>query len=341
MSICILTNTVSKKYIEDDYIIKKSSYILNAEILDFETKNIQHYINKNYKNVLIYFDSYVTNINRFYELLKKININKTFVINYIPHKEKVLQNNILKYVEEKALHYIVPNKKELEEFYNLSDRFIFYSQEDRDDFYKFYNLKNKKNAVIIPSIENKNKFEVDRNNIQSVYPHIGFNGNIEYKKGLYEMLFSVYNLNYKNLSINIFGTHGKDETIEEDLLNFYTENLTNVNFKGKLVNSKRFFRYNTFYFGCANYHSFSPFCLENISNGMVPLLSKGSHYHSLLEDYPFTIEDQTVDSYSILFDKIFNFDSNYFFTLLKDKNKILSKYNNEYFNNNIKKFLNE
>lgn len=339
MKVCILTNLLNKGFIEDEKIIRKSSKILNADIFDHYEKNIYHKINKNYDKVLIKLNLHINNILFLVEVIEKIKIEKTFIISSIPKKEIDIQKLILNFFNNKGVvdyNYI----KHVERLLNLSDKFIFFSDEDRLDFFNYYKIDYKESRTIIPSLQNENNFEVNFNNLKNITNNICFENNIDFKRGLHDFCY-VMQENNINCNLNIFGHHGLDERKEEELLNHFTSNNKNIKFHGMNVYGNDFFFNNSFYMGISLYDTFSINCLEYISYGLIPLLSTGSHYSKLLKDYPFIIDVNDQDNYLKLFEKIDTYNISDLYDMLVTANKLLSQYNNNNFLNNTINFLNE
>ena len=57
-------------------------------------------------------------------------------------------------------------------------------------------------------------------------------------------------------NLNIYGTHGRDDIMNEMIVNHLTTNSDNIKFNGRLKNSEKFFKDNHIYFNLSIYDTF-------------------------------------------------------------------------------------
>lgn len=335
MSICILTNYLDKNFIDEQKIILRSSILLNADIYNFNDENLHFKINKKYDNVLVYFNFKVTNLKKYKDVLQRIKIKKTFVIDTIPHIEKDVHKDILKYIENGKIHYTLSEKNNLSLLYNLGDNFIFYDHIDYN-FYSTYNLKNKNTLLVLPSLQEENNFIVNKENLLSSCNSICYNNNLYYKSGIFDGLNLIKN---EKFYFNIFGSHGRDDINEENLINYYTDNYKNIKFKGKLINKDKFYKYNLIYYGASNYDYFNYEYYTSIFKGLVPIVKENSLFAKIIKDYKFTIKEDYSNINSVIID-LFNYNKEELYTIMQNYSNVLKKYDDNYFVSTVKGFLN-
>lgn len=286
MKLSIITNYTSRGYVNEQFIFNKLCSTLDIpsnDIFDFNTTNTAYNINENYTHVLVLIDYKITNVNIYKECLDNITIPKIFIIDMVPqkHKEIYLKEKISSHFPFTSLSKHLQNLL----YDQCADGFIFYSKLDQDLFKDYYIVDNKKPSTIIPpSLGKKEDIKIK---FKDFKPNklIGTNCSPSISNGF--LNFSNIMGNLKDYSLDIYGAHGREDVFGEGIINDLTSTLPNINFKGKLKNTKLFFSSHHIYYSAVIYDSFDYFTFLSILNGMVPILTENTGTSSFFKSYPF------------------------------------------------------
>jgi len=341
MKLCLVTNYINKGYVNELLIFNKLCSTLNllpCDIYSFENFNSSYKINKKYTHALILLDYKVSTLSFYKEYLEELKIPKLFIIDTIPHHHEKLQNKLNPY-HKSSPFTCLPLKQQKSLYEDYADGVIFYSNIDKDLFDTYYIFKkpNVPFAIIPPSLGNIENIKFKRENLK---PNnlIGFNGSPSHSNGFIALDNLLINPN--TYTLNIYGTHGREEIVEENIMNYLTNNHKNINFKGKLKNLKTFYNNHHIYYGASIYDSFNYFLFLSTINGMVPILSHKTGTASYFKHYPF-ISDNSSESIKYNIDLIINSPIDYLRNILESTVENFKELNDESLKNKYYSFINE
>ena len=298
MKLCSVTNYNNKGYINELLICSKLSSTLGIQSKDsfaFKDLNSVYYINKNYTHLLIYFDYKVTSIQGYDEFLKDITIPKIFIVDTIPHKHEEINKYFVDTFLKNEIYSFTSLSQNLQEtlYKKYADGIVLFSDLDKQLFNQFYNISDIVPKVVIPPPLGKEKdLKINFDNF-SPNNLVGYNGVPSYTNG-FQLIGKTLSQS-PQYTLDVFGTHGRTDFNTEQLFNSLLSELPNLNFKGRLKNTEKFYKHYHTYINVALYDSFDYFTFKSLLNGMVPLLSKNTGTSSILKSYPF-ISTPNLDS---------------------------------------------
>lgn len=291
MKLCVVTNYTNKGYLNEILIFNKLCSTLNITPLDifsFHNLNSPYKINKEYTHALVLFDYKTTSIELYKQFLEEVKIPRIFVIDTIAHKHKDIhlsftQNNSSLFTSLSLYYQTLLYDK-------FADGFVFYSNIDKKLFNQYYKLIKPKNSVIIPpSLGKKEDIKI---NLKNLSPNklVGFNGVPSYSNNFLSLEYIFKSL--PEYSLDVYGSHGREDIMDETLMNHLSSSTQNIKFKGKLNNYNNFYKLYHTYFNATIYDSFNYFTFLSLLNGVVPILSKNTGTSSYFGSYPFIAEDK-------------------------------------------------
>ena len=178
---------------------------------------------------------------------------------------------------------------------NYADGFIFFNDNDVNLFQSYYQLTKPKPGVVIPPpLGDINNIKINFNNVKP-NKNIGFNGSPSYQSGMFNLLNLIkFNPKY---SLNLYGAHGRDELLNEMIVNHLTSTNSRIRFKGRLKNDEKFFKDNYIYANLSLHDTYDYYTFFSLLNGSVPIISNTSGTSSFFKSYPFIVNNR-VDSMS-------------------------------------------
>lgn len=341
MKLCSVTNYNNKGYINELLIYNKLSSTLginNKDSFTFKDLNSVYYINKNYTHLLIYFDYKVTSIQGYDEFLKDITIPKIFIVDTIPHKHEEINKNLIDTFLKNGVYSFSSLSQNLQEtlYKKHADGIVLFSDLDKQLFNQFYNTPdNILKVVIPPPLGKENDLKI---NFDNFFPNnlIGYNGVPSYANGFQLIGETLYQS--PSHTLDVFGTHGRTDFNTEQLFNSLLSELPNLNFKGRLKNTEKFYKHYHTYINVALYDSFDYFTFKSLLNGMVPLLSKNTGTSSFLKSYPF-ISTPNPSSIKYTLDLISNTSTDYLKEILLNTLEDIKQLSDEKCLNKYQTFL--
>lgn len=296
MKLCVITNYTNTGYINEPLIFQKISSVLDIteeDTFDFLDFNSAYNVNKNYTHALILFNYKTTSIQPYQEYLDEVKIPKIFIVDTICHRHEELNKEFVNNYLKDYQYSFTSLSKELQSllYEKYADGLIFFSESDKHLFQQYYpTVSNKTIEVIQPPLGKKKEITINTNNL-TPNTLIGFNGVPSYSNGFVSIGRTLNEL--KNLNLNIFGTHGREDLNNELLVNNIIESSPNIQFRGRLKNYNNFFKLHHIYLTPAIYDSFNYFTFLSLLNGMVPIVGKDTGTSSYLKSYPFIAEANT------------------------------------------------
>jgi ERCC4-type nuclease len=139
-------------------------------------------------------------------------------------------------------------------------------------------------------------------------------------------------------NLNLYGTHGRDDILNEMTVNHLTSTIDRIKFKGKVKNDEKFFKENYIYSNLSTYDSFDYYTFFSFLNGSVPLISETSSSSLFFKSYPFIVNNK-VDSMSNMLDVIDKTSVDDIKDILKTLFEDIKELNNENNYEQYKKFL--
>ena len=341
MRLCLVTNYVNGKYVNESLILNKLINTLELspkDIFNFNNLNDAYKINKEYTHSLVLLDYKIASLPLYKEFLEEISIHKIFIVDTIPEKQKELHEIFCnKFLKEHINNFTSLSLQHQTQLYKkYADGFIFYNKHDKKLFETYYkNVPNKPTAVIPPSLGKKENIKL---NLKNLKPNklIGFNNSPSYSNGLLRLAETLLQLS--DYSLDIYGSHGRTDIVNELLTNDITQPF-NISFRGKIKNQDKFFNLYHIYYNASLYDSFNYFSFLSIMNGVVPIISQNSGTSSYFKNYPFIVTDDP-NSLKYNIELINNTPVNYLKNILSTAIEGLKELNDENIKNQYYNFLN-
>ena len=294
MRLCLITNYIDGKYINESLILNQLFVTLGLsakDIFNFNNPNLAYKVNKGYTHSLILLDYKISSIELYKEFLEEVSIPKIFIIDTIPEKHRELHIEFCsKFLKDYVNNFTLLSLKHQNYLYeNYADGFIFYSELDKNLFKKYYkNHLSKPTKIIPPSLGKKSDINI---NFENLKPNklIGFNNTPSYANGLLSLGETLKQI--PDYSLDIYGSHGRTESTNEILTNDITTALSNAQFRGKVKNLKKFYQLYHIYYNSVIYDSFNYFTFLCILNGMVPIVKQNTGTASYFKSYPFVVTE--------------------------------------------------
>lgn len=300
MKLCAITNHLNKGYINEIITLNKildSLHISHNDTFDFNSPNITYEINKTYTHALIFLDYKISSIEFYKQFFTELKIPKIFIIDVIPHHIKHLNDEFIKIYIQGMINSFngLSINNQLILYDNYADGFVFFNHNDVTLFQQYYTLTNPKPfSIIPPPLGDRDQIKLNLDNI-SPNNNIGFNGYPSNQSGLFDMLNLIkFNPKYK---LNLYGTHGRDDIMNEMIVNHLTSNSDRIEFNGRLKNDKKFFSNNHIYCNLSVYDTFDYYTFFALLNGSIPIISETSGTASFFKSYPFIVNNK-IDSMS-------------------------------------------
>lgn len=342
MKLCAITNHLNKGYINEIITFNKildSLHISHDDTFDFDTPNITYSVNKTYTHALIFLDYKISSIEYYKQFFTELQIPKIFIIDVIPHHIKQLDDEFIKIYIEGMINSFngLSLNNQLFLYDNYSDGFIFFNNNDVNLFQQYYKLTNPKPfSVIPPPLGNKDQIKLNLDNI-TPNNNIGFNGYPSNQAGLFDMLNLIkFNPKYK---LNLYGTHGRDDIMNEMIVNHLTSKSDRIKFNGRLKNDEKFFKNNHIYSNLSVYDTFDYYTFFALLNGSIPLISETSGTASFFKSYPFIVNNK-IDSMSHMLDVINKTSIDDLKDIITKTFEDIKELNNENNYEQYKKFIN-
>ena len=279
MKLCIVTNYIGKGYVNELLILDRLIKTLDLkpqDIYSISDTNKSYEVNKKYTHTLLLLDFSISTTLSITPFLDNIKIPKIFVIDSIPEVYKVLDKQVLELKNSLSPSSFISLPKPLQNgiYETYSDGFVFYSKLDLSHFEYYYDLKKPKPIIIIPpSLGKKTDIKLNLSNFNP-NKNIGFNGVPSYENGIHIVANSLLNL--PEYSLEIYGKHGRSIAHTTELVNNILNLDSNINFKGQLKNPDKFYKNNHIYSSISVYNSFDVFALDNLINGVIPVISNST-----------------------------------------------------------------
>jgi len=295
MKLCVLNNYQNKGYINEIITFNRILTSLNIspeDVYNFNSPNVVYQLNKNYTHVLIFMDYKVSSVELYKDFLEELKILKIFIIDSIPHHNKKISEDFINSNVNGVTNIFcgLPINHQTLLYEKYSDGLIFFNTNDVKLFQQYYPLKNEKPfSIIPPPLGKKENLKINfKNRIPN--NNIGLNGYPSSQSGVLELLkISNYNQKY---SFNLYGTHGRDEVLNEIIINYLTSVNLKIKFKGKVKNDDKFFNENFIYANLSIYDTFDYYTFFSILNGSVPIINENSGTSEFFKNYPFIINDK-------------------------------------------------
>lgn len=339
MKLCLITNYGSRDYVNEKLIhdqLLVTLGISSKDCHDFSNINSAYTINKQYDFALIVLDYKITSIEQYNKFLSEVKIPKIFIIECIAEKHKEVFNSLS---DNSTSLFTSLSKVHQNLLYSEhSDGFIFYSELDKNLFDEFYNVdKSIARTVIPPSLGNKKDIKVNLKNIKP-NTNILFNGCPSLSNGISNLDQVLQVLN--NYTADIYGTHGREDVANENIVNHITSSNSNIKFLGKLKNLKKGFKLYHIFFNATIYDSFNYLAFLSLLNGTVPILSSNTGTSSYFKSYPF-IAEHSIESLKYTLELINQTPLNYLQDILKDTANHMLELNDKTSKEKYLNFLNE
>jgi hypothetical protein len=151
-------------------------------------------------------------------------------------------------------------------------------------------------------------------------------------------LLNLINFNPK-YNLNLYGTHGRDDILNEIIVNHLTSTSNRIRFKGRLKNDEKFFKDHYIYSNLSIYDTFDYYTFFSLLNGSVPIISDSSGTSSFFKSYPFIVSDK-VDSMSNVLEIINTTSVDDMKEILKTALEDIKYLNNDNINEQYIKFIN-
>lgn len=342
MRLCLVTNYVNGKYVNESLILNKLINTLelsSKDIFNFNNLNDAYKINKEYTHSLVLLDYKIASLPLYKEFLEEINILKIFIIDTIPERQKELHELFCKkHLKEHINNFSSLSLQHQTQLYKeYADGFIFYNKHDKKLFKVYYkNILNKPITVIPPSLGKKENIKLNLNNLK---PNklISFNNSPSYANGLLRLAETLLQL--PDYSLDIYGSHGRTDIVNELLTNDITQH-PNMSFRGKIKNFNKFFNLYHIYYNASLYDSFNYFTFLSIINGVVPIISQNSGTSFYFKNYPFIVTDDS-NSLKYNLELISNTPIDYLKNILSTTIEGFKELNDKNIKNQYYNFLNE
>lgn len=342
MNLCVITNYENKGYLNEIITFNKIIDSLNIspnDIYNFISPNIAYGINKTYTHALIFMDYRVSSIEFYKQFFNELQIPKIFVIDTIPHHNKELNEDFIKLHIQGMINSFngLPINQQLFLYENYADAFVFLNDNDVKLFQQYYNLKNPKPfSVIPPPLGSKDQIKLNLDNM-TPNKNIGVNGYPSNQSGSFNLINLIkFNPSY---NLNMYGTHGRDDILNEMIVNHMTSTSNRIKFNGRLKNDEKFFKNNYIFANLSIYDTFDYYTFFSLMNGSVPLISETSSTSLFFKSYPFIV-DGYIDSMSQALETINKTSLDDMKDILKTSFEDIKELNNENNYEQYKKFLN-
>lgn len=342
MKLCAITNYRNKGCINEIIIFNKildSLHLSHIDIYEFNIPNVTYNINKNYTHALIFLDYKISSIDLYNHFFKELQIPIIFVIDSVPHHNKEINDEFIKININGMVNSFcgLPINYQLLIYNNYADGFIFFNDKDVILFQSYYKLtKPKPSLVIPPPLGDVNDIKINFNNI-TPNKNIGFNGYPSNQSGMFNLLnLMKFNPKY---NLNLYGAHGRDELLNEMIVNHLTSTNSRIKFKGRLKNDEKFFKENYIYANLSLYDTYDYYTFFSLLNGSVPIISNTSGTSSFFKSYPFIVNN-TVDSMSNVLEIINTTSVDDMKDILKTTLEDIKHLNNDNNNEQYIKFIN-
>jgi len=342
MKLCAITNYQNKGYVNETITFNKilnSLRIPHNDVYNFNLPNITYSINKNYTHALIFLDYKISSIDLYNQFFKELKIPKIFIIDSIPQHNKELNDEFININVNGMVNSFcgLPINYQLLIYNNYADGFIFFNDKDVNLFQNYYKLTNPKPASVIPPpLGDINDIKIIFNNM-ILNKNIGFNGHPSYQSGMFNLLNLIkFNPKY---NLNLYGAHGRDEVLDEMIVNHLTSTSNRIRFKGRLKNDEKFFKDNYIYSNLSIYDTFDYYTFFSLLNGSVPIISDSSGTSLFFKSYPFIVNN-SVDSMSNVLEIINTTSVDDMKEILKTALEDIKHLNNDNINERYIKFLN-
>lgn len=298
MELCLVTN-YNGGYINESIILKTLQRTLNiseGDIFFVSDVNSVYKINEKYTHTLIFLDYKLTTLYSIKQYLKELQTIKVFIADTVPelHKEldKEFCNNLLKSKNHNLT--CIPAEHFTYLYEEFADGIVTYSKRDIEFLQEFYKFNKQIPITVIPPSLGKTRNDIQLNFTKlSKNTNIGFNGSPSYANGLLDLYLALPQLT--QYSVNLYGTHGRNDLSNQTLTNFLTENNKNIKFRGKLKNYVDFYKNHHIYYGNSKYASFDYNTFTSLLNGVIPIIGINSTTAEYLPQYPF-ITNNTPES---------------------------------------------
>ena len=342
MRLCLVTNYVNGKYVNESLILNKLINTLelsSKDIFNFNNLNTTYKLNKEYTHVLVLLDYKISSLSLYKEFLEEINIPRIFIVDTIVERQKELHE---KFCNEHLKEYInnflsLSLQHQTQLYKKYADGFIFYNEYDKRFFKMYYkNILKKPTTIIPPSLGKKKNIKL---NLKNLKPNklIGFNNSPSYSNGLFNLGRTLLQL--PDYSLDIYGSHGRTDIVNEILTNDITQH-PNMSFRGKVKDPNKFFSLYHIYYNASLYDSFNYFTFLSIINGVVPVISQNSGTSFYFKNYPFIVTDDP-NSLKYNLELINNTPIDYLKNILSTTIEGFKELNDKNIKNQYYNFLNE
>lgn len=339
MKLCLITNYgnrsyVNEKFIHDQLLVTLS--ITSKDCYDFSNANSAYSINKQYDFALITLDYKITSIEKYDKFLSEVKIPKIFLVESIAEKHKEVCMSFLDYRSTLFTSLSTAHQNLL--YSKYSNGLIFYSELDKRMFDEFYNVdKSIARTVIPPSLGKKKNIKVDFKNLKP-NTNILFNGCPSFSNGITNLDQALQGVN--TYTADIYGTHGREDLANENIVNHITSTNNNVKFLGKLKDIKKSFSIYHIFFNATIYDSFNYLAFLSLLNGTIPILSSNTGTSSYFKSYPF-IAEHNIESLKYTLELINQTPINYLQDILKDTANHMLELNDKTSKEKYLNFFNE
>lgn len=342
MKLCLVTNYVNGKYVNESLILNKLINTLelsSKDVFNFNNLNAAYKINKEYTHSLVLLDYKMASLPLYKEFLEEINIPQIFIVDAIVERQKELHEIFCnKHLKEHINNFTSLSFQHQTQLYKkYADGFIFYNKQDKELFKIYYkNFKNKPITIIPPSLGKKENIKL---NLKNLKPNklISFNNSLSYSNGLLNLAETLLQL--PDYSLDIYGSHGRTDIVNELLMNDITQ-FSNISFRGKVKNQDKFFSLYHIYCNASLYDSFNYFSFLSIINGVVPIISQNSGTSFYFKNYPFIVTDDP-NSLKYNLELISNTPIDYLKNILLTTIEGFKELNDKNIKNQYYNFLNE
>lgn len=310
----------------------KEEDIFNIFELNKEKIN---YINTTYEAVSVQIGILKKDQTSITEILSDIKIPKIKTIHSVVDEEIFwLKDCFDQYFPKIPLELNTLYSTEYEKLLNQVDGFIFYTENDRKIFKKYYNV-DRPDAIINPSLEyikNHNRYSTSIKKSKS----IGYLGRVDYRKGIVASLNAMEFL--PEWILNVYGMVLNQHDFV--ILDYFTKKNSNIKFNNLLQDKNHYFNNTSIFFGNSLYEPFGFSHMENLLNYVTPVIGKDTGTHEIFgQDYPFAVSDNVYELSNV----VERIDGTSEFELTKILNSVVErveKLNDSRFKKNYLDFFN-
>lgn len=250
------------------------------------TSDLINYINKSYDYVNIQTGLLKRNEKYILSVIDNISIPKIFTIHSVIDEE-------IKYIKEMYYYYFpklgytlnTHYGEDYEIFLNKMDGLIFYTNSDKEIFFKHYKY-NKPYTIISPSVEYIFKNQIS-NRIKKT-KNLGYLGRIDYRKGC----IASFNLMefIPDYNLDVYGLIMTDDS--RQILEYFLSKNRNMKYKGLLLNKEYYFDNTSIFLGNSLYEPFGFSHVENLVNYVTPIIGKNTGTCEIFgKNYPYVVGD--------------------------------------------------